>query len=104
MNAPGKFYGIGVGPGDPELLTCKAARILGEVDWIFLPATAPGGRGFARRIVETLRLEPTKFRPVPLCMSRQRTTDLNAYAQAAEHIWVELQRGKSAAWITEGDP
>ena len=38
MNAPGKFYGIGVGPGDPELITRKAARILAEVDWIFLPS------------------------------------------------------------------
>src|ERR1019366_10607297 len=104
MNAPGKFYGIGVGPGDPELITRKAARILAEVDWIFLPSTTPSGDGFAYKIVESLHLDPAKFRPVSMCMSRQRATDLDAYARAAEDIFVELRRGKSAAWITEGDP
>ena len=37
----GTLYGIGVGPGDPELLTIKAARILGEVDLVFT-AASPG--------------------------------------------------------------
>lgn len=104
MNAAGKFYGIGVGPGDPELITLKAARILAEVDWIFLPAPSPEGRGFAGRIVESLRLDAAKFRPVAMCMSRERAADLDAYARAAEGILAELRRGKSAAWITEGDP
>ncbi len=104
MGAPGKFYGIGVGPGDPELLTLKAARILAEVDWIFLPATAPGGYGFAGKIVESLHLDAAKFRPVKMCMSRERTADLDAYERAADDILAELRRGKSAAWITEGDP
>jgi precorrin-2/cobalt-factor-2 C20-methyltransferase len=104
MTAPGKFYGIGVGPGDPELITLKAARILAEVDWIFLPAPPARGQGFANKIVESLRLDSAKFRPVALCMSKQRATDLEGYAQAADDILTELRRGKSAAWITEGDP
>jgi precorrin-2/cobalt-factor-2 C20-methyltransferase len=104
MNAPGKFYGIGVGPGDPELLTLKAARILAAVDCIFLPATASGGNGFAGRIVESLRLDVNKFRPVTLCMSRQRDTDQDAYERAASDILSDLERGKSVAWIAEGDP
>jgi precorrin-2/cobalt-factor-2 C20-methyltransferase len=100
----GNFYGVGVGPGDPELITRKAERVLAAVDWIFLPAGARGGSGFARRIVEPLGLPPGKFRPVRLCMSRDRGADQQAYHSAAGEIVTELRRGKSAAWITEGDP
>ena len=96
-------YGVGVGPGDPELITRKAERILRAVDWIFLPS---GGRNgsFVRRIVEPLGLPAEKFRPVSLCMARDRATDSNTYAHAAAAIVEELRQGKSVAWITEGDP
>jgi len=104
MNAAGKFYGIGIGPGDPELITRKAARILTEVDWIFLPASVSGEPGFAAQIIAPLDLDPNRLRPVKLRMSRQRDTDLAAYAQAADDILHELGNGKSAAWIAEGDP
>jgi precorrin-2/cobalt-factor-2 C20-methyltransferase len=100
----GVFYGVGVGPGDPELITRKAERVLVAVDWIFVPAGAQGGDGFARRIVEPLGLPQAKFRPVTLCMSRDRGTARNAYRTAAAEIVAELWRGKSAAWVTEGDP
>ena len=43
----GKLYGIGVGPGDPELLTLKAHRILGEADVIFCPEKKKGAGSFA---------------------------------------------------------
>jgi precorrin-2/cobalt-factor-2 C20-methyltransferase len=100
----GLFYGVGVGPGDPELITRKAERILKAVDWIFLPSGARSGSSFVQRIVEPLGLPVEKFRPVSLCMSRDRTADGNAYSIAAREIVEELRRGKSAAWITEGDP
>jgi precorrin-2/cobalt-factor-2 C20-methyltransferase len=100
----GTFYGVGVGPGDPELMTRKAERVLRSVDCIFHPAGARSGTGFARRIVEPLGLPPQKFRPVTLCMARERGADQETYRRAAEEIVSELRRGKSAAWITEGDP
>ncbi len=103
MKSVGVFYGVGVGPGDPELLTRKAERVLKAVDWIFLPSGARSG-SFVRRIVEPLGLPPGKFRPVSLCMARDRTEDRNAYRRAASEIVEELRQGKSAAWITEGDP
>jgi len=49
--ASGTFYGVGLGPGDPELLTRKAMRILSEVDWIFYPFEARTGTSFSRRIL-----------------------------------------------------
>jgi precorrin-2/cobalt-factor-2 C20-methyltransferase len=98
------FYGVGVGPGDPELITRKAERVLRDVDWIFLPTEAREGGGFVRRIVEPLGLPPEKFRPVSLTMSRDRTADSNSYRSAATEIVRELRRGKPSAWITQGDP
>jgi precorrin-2/cobalt-factor-2 C20-methyltransferase len=100
----GVFYSVGVGPGDPELMTRRAERILNEVDWIFLPSGARSGSSFVRRIVAPLGLPEGKFRPVSLCMSRDRTTDADAYARTAAAIVEELRQGKSVAWITEGDP
>ena len=45
------FYGVGVGPGDPELMTRKAERVLRGVDWIYHPAPASSGVSFVRGIV-----------------------------------------------------
>ena len=104
MSAAGKFFGIGVGPGDPELLTLKAARILAAVE-CDLPAGNRNGPGRLRgRIIESLRLDANKFRPIALCMSRNRDADEDAYDKAAQQIGADLEHGKSAAWITEGDP
>jgi precorrin-2/cobalt-factor-2 C20-methyltransferase len=100
----GTFYGVGVGPGDPELLTLKAARILTEVDWIFCPCDAGRGTSFAASILTPLGLPAGKFRSVSLCMSRERGPSRPTYDRAAEEIVAELRRGHSAAWITEGDP
>jgi precorrin-2/cobalt-factor-2 C20-methyltransferase len=100
----GIFYGVGVGPGDPELITRKAERILTEVDWIFLPHGRRSGTSFVGRILAPLGLPATKFRPVALCMSRNREPDRQAYQRAATIISEELRQGKSGAWVTEGDP
>jgi precorrin-2/cobalt-factor-2 C20-methyltransferase len=100
----GILYGVGVGPGDPELMTRKAERILREVDWIFLPAPRNTGISFARQIVEPLGLPEKKFRVVPLCLAHDRTTDKEAYKQVAAEMVEEARQGRSAAWITEGDP
>jgi precorrin-2/cobalt-factor-2 C20-methyltransferase len=99
----GVFYGVGVGPGDPELITRKAERVLKEVDWIFHPSGSPNG-SFVRRIVEPLGLPAEKFRAVSLCMSRDRSADVSVYHLVATEIGQELHVGKSVAWITEGDP
>src|SRR5262249_23159816 len=104
MSSTGILFGVGLGPGDPELITRKAARILAEVDWIFLPTSKKSGTSFAGRIVEPLGLAPSQLRPVSLCMARSRQEDMKAYEYVAEEILSELHRGKSAAWIAEGDP
>ena len=47
----GKLYGIGVGPGDPELLTLKAYKILNQADVIFCPEKKKGAGSFAFDII-----------------------------------------------------
>jgi len=100
----GSFYGVGVGPGDPELITRKAARILFEVDWIFFPSDSKSGGSFGRRIVEPLGLPAEKFCGVFLEMSRNRFSERQGYRFVADQIAREVRKGKSVAWITEGDP
>ena len=50
--AIGKLYGLGVGPGDPELVTIKAARIIKETDIIFAPQSKKGRPSVALKIVQ----------------------------------------------------
>lgn len=100
----GTFYAVGVGPGDWELITFKAARILAEADAVFAPTGARGERGIARRIVEPLGLKAEKFRDVTLPMGRDRSAVAEIYRTAAREIVGELRAGRKIAWMTEGDP
>jgi len=100
----GKFYAVGVGPGDPELMTLKAARVLSEADAIFASFGVGGRPGIAREIVGLLGLPAGKFREVALPMSRDRDAVGGAYRDAAAEIARELEGSRTAAWVTEGDP
>ena len=53
-----KFYGIGVGPGEEELITLKAVKVLGELDIVMIPETKKGEPGVAYQIIEKY-LKPT---------------------------------------------
>jgi precorrin-2/cobalt-factor-2 C20-methyltransferase len=101
---PGTFYGVGVGPGDPELITRKAARVLAEVDRVFYPMETRGGTSFARRIIASLGVPEAKCQPIYLGMSRDRSNDLLTYENAVNVMATELRQGKSVAWVTQGDP
>jgi len=100
----GTFYGVGIGPGDPELMTRKAVRVLTEVDWIFHPFETRTGTSFSRRIIAPLGLPEAKFRQISLGMSQDRMPDQHTYATAVDEMVRELRQGKSVAWITQGDP
>src|SRR5688572_1511141 len=101
---PGTFYGVGVGPGDPELITRKAVRILAEVDWVFYPMETRGGTSFAQRIIAPLGVPEAKCQAIYMGMSRDRSNDLLTYENAVNVMVTELRQGKSVAWVTQGDP
>lgn len=98
-----KLYGIGVGPGDPELLTLKAARILSEVSVIAYPAPLEGV-GLARTIAETLIPDGLIEIPLRMEMSLNRDSANAAYDAGADEINRHLTAGRDVAILCEGDP
>jgi precorrin-2/cobalt-factor-2 C20-methyltransferase len=107
----GKLFGVGVGPGDPELMTLKAVRVLQEADVVAHFAKA-GHAGNARAIVAAhLRREVIElplFYPVttelPTCSGGYRGAICDFYAAAAAKIAAHLEAGLTVAVISEGDP
>ncbi|MBF0234991.1 MAG: precorrin-2 C(20)-methyltransferase [Desulfamplus sp.] len=104
MNQPGKLYGIGVGPGDPELLTLKAVRIINEADVVFTAASAKRDYSLALEIARP-HLSPsviTKF--LSFTMTQDKEATVAAWDGNAEQIAEVLKEGKNAAFLTLGDP
>ena len=107
----GKLLGVGVGPGDPELMTLKAMRALGEADVIAHFAKA-GNASHSRAIVaQHLRagvIELPLLYPVttelPACSNDYRDVICDFYDAAAAEIANHLEAGRSVAVISEGDP
>lgn len=98
----GKLWGVGVGPGDPELLTLKAVRVLGQADRLLLP-DAGGQEKTALNIVKTyIDGKPLSFVKMP--MVRDKAVMEAAHEQAAREIRALLDQGKQVAFLTLGDP
>lgn len=98
----GKLYGLGVGPGDPELLTLKAHRILTSVAVIAYP-TLENGKVLARAIVaDFIRPEQIEI-PMPLPFSVERSSQ-PYYDLAAAQIATHLEAGRDVAVLCEGEP
>jgi precorrin-2/cobalt-factor-2 C20-methyltransferase len=103
MSRVGKLYGVGVGPGDIELLTLKAARLLSEVKIVAYPS-ANGGESLARRIVAPLIPENAREMPIAIPMEEARDAARSAYDAAAGRIADHLRQGSDVLFLCEGDP
>ncbi|MEE3627834.1 precorrin-2 C(20)-methyltransferase [Nitrospirillum sp. BR 11752] len=108
---PGTLYGIGTGPGDPELMTLKAVRLLRSCPVVAYFAKR-GGPGQARRIVAS-HLDGTQHEvPMVYPVTTELPPDSPAYAAAIEGFFDEsaerlaslLAAGQSVAVLNEGDP
>jgi precorrin-2/cobalt-factor-2 C20-methyltransferase len=100
----GTLYGIGVGPGDPDLLTFKAARILGRVDVIFTAASAKNNHSIAVEIARPHIPPGTAVRRLPYPMTRDRAALRAAWQANARTLITELDAGRDVAFLTLGDP
>ena len=100
----GKLYGIGVGPGDPKLLTLRAKEILDQVDVIFCPKGDEDGSSWARSIIETTTSAAKEFVELPFPMTRDQEVLKTYWEKAAQRIAQEIAQGKQGAFITLGDP
>lgn len=99
----GKLYGIGVGPGDPELLTIKAKRVLEEIDLLFCPHSKRGKRSLALSIVQGAVQKDWELVELILPMTKDRQELMNYWRSAALEVTSYLARGLSGAFITLGD-
>ncbi|MBD2099080.1 precorrin-2 C(20)-methyltransferase [Trichocoleus sp. FACHB-591] len=99
----GTLYGIGVGTGDPELLTLKGLRLLKQASVVAFPAGVKGKLGMAEQIVAEW-LQPHQVR-LALNFPYVQDTDTltQAWQQAAKSVWPYLQQGQDVAFVSEGD-
>ena len=100
---PGEFYGIGVGPGDNELLTVKAVRIIKEVDCIFAPRADSKGSSLALDIVKDVCKGKRVVEQV-YPMVRDKAKLEAAWMASANEIKSEIESGNNVAYLTIGDP
>jgi precorrin-2/cobalt-factor-2 C20-methyltransferase len=101
--ARGTLHGVGVGPGDPELLTLRAVRIIDDAPVIAYPATGTG-ESMALGIIDAFVRDDHTLLPLPLMFSPAQTPDDPAYDRAAEAIAGHLDAGRDVAVICQGDP
>lgn len=100
----GKLYGIGVGAGDPELLTLKAKRLLFEADRIFIPVKKLGEESRAFEIIkQAMDLSKKEIVEVVFAMKKNRQEQEEGWQMAADQIAFYLDQGEQAALITLGD-
>jgi precorrin-2/cobalt-factor-2 C20-methyltransferase len=102
------LYGVGVGPGDPELITLKALRVLERVPVICTPRAQKGEESIAGEIVLAVlgpeKLREKEFLPLHFPMTRERAALEAAWAEAATQVVARLRAQKDVAFVTLGDP
>jgi precorrin-2 C20-methyltransferase / precorrin-3B C17-methyltransferase len=111
VTVPGKLYGVGLGPGDPELVTLKAQRIISSVPVVAYP-TARHGRSIARAIAEPY----LGHAPQEIAMTFPITVEesdhpggyegaiAEHYDRCADEVAAVLESGRDVAALCEGDP
>jgi precorrin-2/cobalt-factor-2 C20-methyltransferase len=113
----GKLFVIGIGPGDPELMTLKAVRVLKEVPCIFVPKGREEGSSLALSIVRRIlplegkEIVEAHFPMVKTVQSSEsgvrgdRADELDSkWNEIAEEVLIRVEKGRDVAFITIGDP
>ncbi len=99
----GSFFGVGLGPGEAELVTLRAYRVLRVVDVIFVPRAEGSPDAAAERILTALDMDGRKFYPVSFPMTGDEATLQERYRHTAQCILRSLEDG-DVAYVTIGDP
>ena len=100
----GKLYGVGVGPGDPELITIKAKRILDNAHFIAIPKTAVDKGSLALSIAQNIIGKEKDVLELLFPMSYDEKLLEKSWSEAIDKIRERLDEGKDVAFITLGDP
>lgn len=100
----GKIYGVGIGPGDPELLTLKAYRILKEADIIAFPGEIPEKTVAYEIIGKIVDLSAKQLLGLSFPMTKNKEELEKEHDKGAAVIESYLKHGKTIAFPTLGDP
>lgn len=99
----GKLYGVGVGPGDSELITLKGYKLLQTASIVAFPAGLQGKPGIAEQIIEPwLNVNQLKL-PLHFPYVQDDAVLTEAWQQAAETVWQYLATGQDVVFVSEGD-
>ncbi len=99
----GILYGVGVGPGDPELLTMKAVRVLRHCPVVAAPQTKSGETLALDIVRQALPLDGKAVLPLYFSMERDKALIRAAHEKAADAIQVHLDAGEDVAMLNLGD-
>ncbi|MEO1590701.1 MAG: precorrin-2 C(20)-methyltransferase [Cyanobacteria bacterium J06632_22] len=99
----GILTGIGVGPGDPELLTIKALRQLQATPVVAFPAGRQGQPGWAEQIIAPWMREHQLKLPLQFPYVFDPATLSTAWQAAAQQVWQYLSTGQNVTFASEGD-
>ncbi len=100
----GKLYGLGVGPGAPDLLTLRAAKILGQVDVVLAAASPRNTYSTALEIAMPHVHANASIERLEFPMTHDKNALQAAWHKAAKKSLALLEQGKNCAFITLGDP
>jgi len=100
----GTLYGVGVGPGDPELITMKGARVLSRCRYIFVPKARTAAESVALAIAGRYVAADAEIKELVFPMETDRKELARHWAEAARSVAVVLEHGKDAVFLTLGDP
>ncbi len=100
----GRLYGLGVGPGDPELLTLKAVRLIAACDVVAYPAPADGTDSMARKIAAPHIPDGKTELVIETPMIPGAFPANDVYDRYATEIAAHLDAGRDVAVLCEGDP
>jgi precorrin-2/cobalt-factor-2 C20-methyltransferase len=98
-----KFYGIGVGPGDPKLLTLKAVEVLQTINCVAIPKSKMDRDSIAWEIAKTHCPTGVRVLELEMPMTSDESILRAAWQSAADKIKDEIQKGNSVAFLTLGD-
>jgi precorrin-2/cobalt-factor-2 C20-methyltransferase len=104
MDKSGTLYGIGVGPGDPELVTVKGARLLGRIKHVFAPKARIKAESVALRIIGRYVGKDSQVTELVFPMTADQAELERRWDESAAAIARPLQAGEDACFITLGDP
>lgn len=101
----GKLYGVGVGPGDPELLTLKALRVIGASDVIAVPGRRPRETVAYRIAAEACKdMGQKELLGIHMPMTKDEDELEKSHEEGIKLLREQLDQGKSVAFLTLGDP